>query len=194
MPSVSLVKSTGIFFIIERLYFRDGIIPSKLSLGAISPTLTQIHRTVIRLSLKEQMYMDGEKLDAGNLSLWQTVKYAFGTPVSTKNTGKIIYNMEFSGSLASITLLPDSKTLDIPSTLTKRRVKRPSLMSFGNDPIKDVILYGRSDVKFVMNNGGLDTPIAMAKYNENTKDLHIIKDSASLSILMLDIRNSGVFL
>lgn len=195
MSDVSLVKPAGIFFIIERLYFRDGLIPSQLSIGTISPSITQVHRTIIGLSLKELMYMNGEKLEPGNISLWQTIKYTLGAPVSTKTSGKIIYSMEFSGSLASVVLMPDSKVLDIPKTLSKRRVKSlPSVMSFGHDPIKDVILYGRNDVKFVMNNGGLDTPTAMAKYNKNTKELCIIKDSASLTTLMLDIKNAGVFL
>ncbi|AIN13859.1 Uncharacterised protein [Yersinia pseudotuberculosis] len=193
MLDISLVKPTGIFFIIERIYSRDGFIPNMLSIGNISPSVAQIHRTIISLSLKKEMYMEGKKITPGKISLWQTVKYSFGTPVTTKDTGKLVYNREFVGSLVSIKISPSSDILDIPKSLTSPKIKKiPDMMNFGKDPIPNVMLYGRHDVKFVMNNGGLDTPTAIAKYNENTKELSIIKDKASLSKLMLDMTNMGI--
>lgn len=42
--NIDVARPTGIYFIIERLYSRDGFMPS---IGEISPSLTQVHRTVI---------------------------------------------------------------------------------------------------------------------------------------------------
>jgi len=192
---LSLVQPTGIYFIIERIYPRDGLIPGKLSIGEISPSLAQIHRMVISVSTEQEMYMNGMKLDPSNISLWQTIKYSFGTPVETKSTGKIVYNIAFAGSLVSITLSPDSDMFDIPKGLTKPRVKRlPRTINLGKDPVPEVVLYGRKNIKFFMDNGGLDTPTAIAKYNKKTKELMTIQDKIALKKLMQDLVKSGVVL
>lgn len=57
--NIDVARPTGIYFIIERLYSRDGFMPS---IGEISPSLTQVHRTVIQLKRKQDMFMDGVKV------------------------------------------------------------------------------------------------------------------------------------
>lgn len=52
--NIDVARPTGIYFIIERLYSRDGLMPS---VGEISPSLTQVHRTVIQLKSKICLWM-----------------------------------------------------------------------------------------------------------------------------------------
>ncbi|MGX9277076.1 hypothetical protein [Pantoea ananatis] len=191
--NISLVESTGLYYIIERIYPRDGLIPDGFSFGGISPSLVQVYRMVISLSKKQDMYMEGKKINPADITLWQTIKYSFGAPVHTKYTGDLVYTLAFSGSLASFSLLPDSDVLDIPKNLTKPRTTRFSpTVNYGKDPIPNIILYGNKNVKFTMDNGGIDTPTAMAKYNSNTKETKFITDKTELAKSMLDMKKHGI--
>lgn len=193
MLNVSLAKPTDIFFIIERIYPRDNLVPSSLSIGELGPSLAQIHRVVIRLMIQQDMYMDGTKLNPTNISLWQTVKYILGSKVSTKETSHFLYNMSYAGSLISITLSPDTDIVAIPGKLTAPKVKRlPQTLNLGRDPIPQAVLYGKSNVKFFMDNGGLDTPTAMAQYNGATKELTLINDKIKLAEIMKQFLKSGI--
>ena len=192
---LSLVQPTGIYFIIERIYPRNNLIPKSLSAGMVSPSLAQIHRMVISVSGQQDMYMNGVKLDPANTTLWQKIKYAFGTPVETKSTGKILYSIVFAGSLASIQLLPDSDLIDMPPSLSKPRIARlPRIINFGRDPVPEILLYGSKSSRFFMDSGGLETPTAIAKYNKRTRELMRIKDKMALGKLMRDLVNAGVAL
>ena len=73
--NIDVARPTGIYFIIERLYSRDGLMPS---VGEISPSLTQVHRTVIQLKRKQDMFMDGVKVTPKDITLWQQIKYITG--------------------------------------------------------------------------------------------------------------------
>lgn len=130
---IKLTKPTGIFIIIERLYARDGLAPS---IGELGPSLTQIHRTVIQLRKKQDMYMDGAKLAPSDISLWQRIKYLTGTVVTTKDTDELVYTPEFMGSLLAATPLANVDYKNIPRVLTTEGIySLPKAMAFGRDPI-----------------------------------------------------------
>lgn len=117
MPSlnVELARPTGIFFIIERLYSRDGLMPS---VGEIGPSLTQIHRIVIQLRRKQEMYMDGVKIIPKDITLWQQIKYLTGTKITTKDTEALIYHLEYMGSIVATTPIAGFDGINIPRFLT----------------------------------------------------------------------------
>ncbi|SAG41215.1 Uncharacterised protein [Enterobacter ludwigii] len=100
--NIDVARPTGIYFIIERLYARDGLMPS---FGEISPSLTQVHRTVIQLKRKQDMFMDGVKIAPKDITLWQQIKYITGSKVTTKDTDSLVYTTEFIGSLIATTVM-----------------------------------------------------------------------------------------
>ena len=147
---ISLARKTEIYFIIERLFPRDHLVPGTLTLGLISPSITQIHRTVIRLMVKQNMYMDGERIHPGDISLWQRVKYLFGSVVSTKDTENFVYHLAYSGSLIAATPFPASAIIDIPKRLTTPIIKQvPGYMTMGTDPIPNITLYNKENINFL---------------------------------------------
>lgn len=187
---VKLARPTGIYFIIERLYSRDGIMPS---VGEVGPSLNQVHRTIIQLRRKQEIYMDGAQIVPKDISLWQQIKYLTGTKVTTKDTEVLIYTLEFMGSIMGTTPLPGFENNSIPRFLTSEHIfSLPSIMSYGRDPIPDVLLYGRSNVTFFMDNGGRGNPTAIAKYNKNIKDLAMINDQVQAASIMKNILSPGV--
>ncbi|EMB4325961.1 hypothetical protein RJ492_004408 [Pluralibacter gergoviae] len=187
MPSlnVELARPTGIFFIIERLYSRDGLMPS---IGEVGPSLTQIHRTVIQLRRKQEMYMDGVKITPKDITLWQQIKYLTGSKITTKDTEGLIYHLEFMGSVVATTPIAGFDNTDTPRFLTSEYVMAlPDIMSYGKNPIPDVSLYGKSNVSFFMNDGGKGNPTAIAKYNIKTRELVMINDQAQVFSIMKNI-------
>lgn len=112
--NIDVARPTGIYFIIERLYARDGLMPS---FGEISPSLTQVHRTVIQLKRKQDMFMDGVKIAPKDITLWQQIKYITGSKVTTKDTDSLVYTTEFIGSLIATTPLGNIEHKDIPRFL-----------------------------------------------------------------------------
>lgn len=188
--NIDIARPTGIYFIIERLYARDGLIPS---FGEISPSLTQVHRTVIQLKRKQDMYLDGVKITPKDITLWQQVKYITGSKVTTRDTDILVYTTDFIGSLIATTPLGNIEHKDIPRFLTTEHVNSlPQAVNFGRDPIPQISLYGRKDVVFFMENGGKGTPTAIAKYNRNMRDLVIIKDQLEAGKMMKDLLARGV--
>ncbi|KAF1852969.1 hypothetical protein Lal_00009150 [Lupinus albus] len=158
--NIDVARPTGIYFIIERLYSRDGFMPS---IGEISPSLTQI-------------------------------KYITGSKVTTKDTDALVYTTDYIGSLAATTPLGNIEHENIPRFLTTESIHSlPQAVSYGRDPIPQVLLYGRKDIVFFMDNGGKGTPTAIAKYNRNTRDLAIIKDQLEAISLHHDIPACLVF-
>lgn len=187
--NIDIARPTGIYFIIERLYARDGLMPS---LGEISPSLTQVHRTVIQLRRKQDIYMGGIKITPKDITLWQQIKYMTGTKVIAKDTNTLIYTTEFSGSLIAATPLGNIEHKNIPRFLTTEHVHSlPQIINFGRDPIPQTLLYGRKDIAFLMEQGGKGTPTAIAKYNQNTRDIVIIKDELDASKIMKDLIMHG---
>lgn len=187
--NIDIARPTGIYFIIERLYARDGLMPS---LGEISPSLTQVHRTVIQLRRKQDIYMGGMKITPKDITLWQQIKYMTGTKVIAKDTNTLIYTTEFSGSLMAATPLGNIEHKNIPRFLTTEHVHSlPQIINFGRDPVPQTLLYGRKDIAFFMDQGGKGTPTAIAKYNQNTRDIVIIKDQLDASKIMKDLIMHG---
>ncbi len=81
---------------------------------------------------------------------------------------------------------------NIPRFLTTESIHSlPQAVSYGRDPIPQVLLYGRKDIVFFMDNGGKGTPTAIAKYNHNTRDLAIIKDQLEASKTMKELLSKG---
>ena len=117
--NIDVARPTGIYFIIERLYARDGLMPS---FGEISPSLTQVHRTVIQLKRKQDMFMDGVKIAPKDITLWQQIKYITGSKVTTKDTDSLVYTTEFIGSLIATTPLGNIEHKDIPRFLTTESI------------------------------------------------------------------------
>lgn len=162
------------------------------SLGEISPSLTQVHRTVIQLRRKQDIYMGGIKITPKDITLWQQIKYMAGTKVIAKDTNTLIYTTEFSGSLIAATPLGNIEHKNIPRFLTTEHVHSlPQIINFGRDPIPQTLLYGRKDIAFLMEQGGKGTPTAIAKYNQNTRDIVIIKDELDASKIMKDLIMHG---
>lgn len=136
--------------------------------------------------------MDGERIHPGDISLWQRVKYLFGSVVSIKDTENFVYHLAYSGSLIAATPFPASAIIDIPKRLTTPIIKQvPGYMTMGTDPIPNITLYNKENIKFFMGNGGINTPTAMAKYNGISKEINIIDDKIILQNMMFEFQKQG---
>lgn len=103
-----------------------------------------------------------------------------------------MYTTDFIGSLVATTPLGNIEHENIPRFLTTESIHSlPQAVSYGRDPIPLVLLYGRKDIVFFMDNGGKGTPTAIAKYNYNTRDLAIIKDQLEASKTMKELLSKG---
>ncbi len=80
--------------------------------------------------------------------------------------------------------MPKSAIIPIPDILTKPRILVLEMLNYGDDDIENIKLYGNSSITFYSTNGGLDDPIAMARYNKKTKKLTQISSSGEFSELM----------
>lgn len=61
----------------------------------------------------------------------------------------------------------------------------------GTDPIPNITLYNKENIKFFMGNGGINTPTAMAKYNGISKEINIIDDKIILQNMMFEFQKQG---
>lgn len=195
MNGIEHYKKTNIFFIVERLYPRDGLVPS---IGTLGPSLVQAHRTIYQLTQKQDVFLDDEKVDFSNLTLWQRFKSITGGKITTQDSqeAKFAYVLDYAGSeFAAVPiqgLRLEGNTNYFYKTLAKEyKIPTPKLLRYGSDAIKNIKLHGRSNVSFFMDNGGRDAPTAAAKYNKNTGEVSLIKSMSELSKTMQDIKNSG---
>jgi hypothetical protein len=91
-----------------------------------------------------------------------TDKIYYGFKVTTKDTDALVYTTDFIGSLVATTPLGNIEHENIPRFLTTESIHSlPQAVSYGRDPIPQVLLYGRKDIVF-MDNGGKGTPTAIA--------------------------------
>ena len=105
------------------------------SVGEISPSLTQVHRTVIQLKRKQDMFMDGVKVIPKDITLWQQIKYITGSKVTTKDTDALVYTTDFIGSLVATTPLGNIEHENIPRFLTTESIHSlPQAVSLGVIP------------------------------------------------------------
>lgn len=83
-------------FIVERLYPRDSLAPS---VGTVGPSLVQVHRMIYQLT-KNKTFLDGEKVDLSNITLWQRLKSITGGKITTKDSQdvKFAYVLDYAGS------------------------------------------------------------------------------------------------
>ncbi|PSH13013.1 hypothetical protein B7R74_19715 [Yersinia pseudotuberculosis] len=195
MNGIENHKKTNIFFIVERLYPRDSLAPS---VGTVGPSLVQVHRMIYQLTKKQDVFLDGEKVDLSNITLWQRLKSITGGKITTKDSQdvKFAYVLDYAGSeFAAVPiqgLRLEGNTNYFYKKFTKEyKISTPKLLHYGSDTIKNITLHGRSNVSFFMDNGGRNAPTAAAKYNKNTGEISLIKSMHELSKSMQDIKNSG---
>lgn len=86
MNGIENHKKTNIFFIVERLYPRDSLAPS---VGTVGPSLVQVHRMIYQLTKKQDVFLDGEKVDLSNITLWQRLKSITGGKITTKDSQEL---------------------------------------------------------------------------------------------------------
>ncbi|WP_130099822.1 hypothetical protein [Siccibacter turicensis] len=175
-------RNTDLYFIVEQLYPRDGLLPS---LGEIGPSVMQVYRTVYELTVKQDIFLDGERISAGNTTLWQSFKYLAGGKITvTDSPGpQCLYKLAYSGSEVITVPLAGFES-DRLSLLSKKSVFTPTLFNFGHDPVKNISLYGRGGLSFFMEDGGQEAPVAAARYNRRTGELRVITSRSELSKLM----------
>jgi hypothetical protein len=147
---------------------------------------------------KQDVFMDGEKLDLGNITMWQRFKSITGSKLTVKDSSdvKFIYNLDYAGSefigvpIQGIKI--EGNTNYFYKLLTKEyRIPSPKLLRYGSDSLKNIKIYGRSNATFFMDNGGRNAPTAAAKYNKSTGELVLIKSMHELSKIMRDVKSSG---
>lgn len=81
MNNIESYKGTGIFIIIERIYNRDA-----LNWHGIGASLIQVHKMVYQLYRKQDVYLEGHKITADNISLWQRIKILSGAHLIQHNS------------------------------------------------------------------------------------------------------------
>ncbi|MBT0723361.1 hypothetical protein HH682_02645 [Rosenbergiella sp. S61] len=90
------VKGTGIYIIVERLY--DFMSNTWHNIGMSN---TQVHRIIYQLYKKEDIYLDGKRLNGSSISLWQRVKVLLGHPLVTNPSldNSTIFSQDYAGSI-----------------------------------------------------------------------------------------------
>lgn len=185
---ISNYKKTNIFFIVETLYGRDSLLPA---IGLLGPSLMQVHRTVYETNIKQDAFLDGERINLGHISLHHIFSYYTGSNITTKESKghEILFNMVYSGS-ELISSPVSGLDADKFEKLSKQYKLPSSIFNFGKDPVPQVKLYGRSGLSFFMENGGKDAPMAAAKYDKVSGKIIVIKSKGELSKLMLEIQKN----
>lgn len=189
MVDIDTYKKTGILVFVERLYFRNG--PSWHGVGTSS---TQVVKCVYQLCVKQDVYLDGEKITPSNATLWQRCKIFFGAQLVQLDSPdkKTSFVLDYVGSTFHATPLGNtgSSTKSLPNFLVRDyKLITNRFFAYGKDPIPQISLYGRPDVTFIIDNGGKGDPIAAAKYDLNTKQLKIIEPLHELPSLMNELVN-----
>lgn len=187
MNNIESYKGTGIFIIIERIYNRDA-----LNWHGIGASLIQVHKMVYQLYRKQDVYLEGHKITADNISLWQRIKILSGAHLIQHNSADndTRFALDYAGSNFKGTPvnIPGLNSKSIPEFLTKEyKLPTGRIMAYGKDPIPNVNLYGRPDIKFVMGSGGKDDPVAAAKYEMSTRQLKPVDPIHELPSLMREL-------
>ncbi|PIF23735.1 hypothetical protein [Candidatus Pantoea floridensis] len=187
LNNIDSYKATGIFIIIERIYNRD--VPNWHGIGS---ELVQIYKVVYQLYRKQDLFLDGERITPANASLWDHLKIFAGSELEQQNSkdNETRFALDYAGSEFRTTPLvyPGLNIKSVSTFLTSDHpIPTQRILAFGQDPIPDIKLYGRSDAQFVMANGGKDDPMAAARYDSNSGQLKLLDPIHQLSAVMRDI-------
>ncbi|HCU0880044.1 TPA: hypothetical protein OUG05_003365 [Morganella morganii] len=174
----NIIKSGDDYFIIEK------IVPNATVSLPFTATLYQIYRVVYNVSSEHELYIDNERVDSLSPTFKQQLKYILGYEPTSKETKRKKIKLVFAGHYTSLIAIPKSSIISIPDILTEPKFLALELLSYGDDDIKNIRLYGNGNITFHSANGGLDDPIAMARYNKKTKKLTQINSSGEFSALM----------
>lgn len=184
------VKGTGIYFIVEKIYAKSGLPALWNTVGGAA---IQVVRTIYEVCHFQDIYLDDEKIDYDNITLWQTLRILYGHEVISKNTPEVTNNLIFCGTNTYIVPLPNLNDNLLGEKITKLlsdsyHVNFVAPLGFGQDPIPDIQLYGRLDINFISSSGGLNVPTAIAKYNKKTREVVIISSVNEMKSIMNSIR------
>lgn len=188
MDDINVYGETGIFIIKEQIFSKNGL----PSIGHFSPSAVQIQRYVYQLRKEQEVFWEGRKIDYTQLGIWEKFKILMGNDLVSrdKQGGSTLYSLEFAGFETRVTPLDGAKA-PLPDFLGKSyKINVPTPYIYGQDPIPEMKLYGRKDVSFIMSNGGLSAPTAMAKYNKTTKNLIMIRTELEMKNLMLSLSSA----
>lgn len=168
------------YLIIESVHTSDAFRVSEI---------IQVYRKIIGFCNYHQYKYDGKPI-SGTPSTWQYLQNFFsdGKRITTSPTGKEAAYSVYRGVRNSVRPIAN---LHYSGMLTKEyRLGAPlSPFTWGEDPIPDIQLYGRSDIHFVMP-GNNPPPTAYALYDIQTAQLDEIKDPAAREHLLAKISAS----
>lgn len=187
--NIANYKGTGIFIIVERLYSRGA--PNWHGIGA---SMMQVHRMVYQLYQQQDIFLEGQKITPSTVTLWQRVKILFGADLVQRNsaTNSTRFSLDYAGSRFMATPLASIDSKKIPDFLSREyTLPGRNILALGNDPFPNVTIYGRSDAKFVMADGGKGDPTAAAKYDIKTKQLVMVDPGQELPRLMQRLKKRG---
>lgn len=174
----NIIKSGDDYFIIEK------IVPNAIVSLPFAATSYQIYRVVYNVSSEHELYIDDERVDSLSPTFKQKLKYILGYEPTSKETKNKKIKLVFAGYYTSLIAMPKSAIIPIPDILTKPRILVLEMLNYGDDDIENIKLYGNSSITFYSTNGGLEDPIAMARYNKKTKKLTQISSPGEFSELM----------
>lgn len=180
--SIENYAGTGVFIFVERLYSRDA--PNWHGVGA---SMVQIHKMVYQLYHKQDVYLEGKKIEHDSATVWQRLKILFGADLVQKNAAdnSTCFSLDYAGSRFVTTPFSGIDSKKIPDFLTREyTLPGRNVLAFGSDPFPHVSLYGRSDARFVMAEGGKGDPTAAAKYDAKSKQLVMVDPGKELPQLM----------
>lgn len=181
----NIARAGDDYFIIEK------IIPNSTLSLPLTASIYQIYRVVFNVSTEYELYLDNERVDTLSPTFKQTVKYMFGYETDSRKTENKKILLTFAGHYSSLITVPESSIVSIPNFLTTPKIISNALFNFGIDDIRNIKLYGNPKVIFYSANGGLDSPIAIAKYNKKNNQLSPIKNINELSHLMQSLTPQG---
>lgn len=93
--SIENYAGTGVFIFVERLYSRDA--PNWHGVGA---SMVQIHKMVYQLYHKQDVYLEGKKIEPDSATVWQRLKILFGADLVQKNAAdnSTCFSLDYAGS------------------------------------------------------------------------------------------------
>ena len=176
---------TGMYVIVEQIYQKSGM----PSIGnTIGPALIQIYRTVLQIYNLSDTYMDGELVDASNMTVWQMIKGSMGIGVATNLNGKSSIKLEYSGFVNVIQPLPEIKAV-VPKLLSQTYIfKARSPYIYGQDPLREIKLYKNPKVVFLQTGGGSSPATAIAKYNGKSREVKILNTASQVDMAIRELK------
>ncbi|WP_333994513.1 hypothetical protein [Burkholderia orbicola] len=180
-------QPTGVYLLIEQLHAKSGL-PSLAN--TIGSSNLQIYRTVAQLYETADIYVDNQRALAGEMTMWQMLKGAFGIDVVTRPNGKTTLVLEYAGFVNNITPLPKIGNL-LPEFMTNEyalKVRSPYI--FGTDPLPDIQLYRHAKSVFMQRHGGQSPATAMAKYHRRTRELIRLNTISEIDNALRDLRTA----